>query len=127
MFDKNEYLKHKRTDSVLSENITILCKIEDGLRQKIDNHHKIMDNYILRLKFFLGKQTDEARVKNTKALISCQRHKSTIEILPIPNTGKLENCYIFDGGYFTEYEIAYSFGEVCLPMSKCHTRVTSKG
>lgn len=33
MFDKNEYLKHKRTDSVLSENITILCKIEDRLRQ----------------------------------------------------------------------------------------------
>lgn len=86
-----------------------------------------MDNNILRLKFLLGKQTEEAHDKNTKALISFQRHKSTIEILPIPNTGKLDNCYIFCGGYFTEYEIAYSFGEVCLPMSKCHTTVTSKG
>lgn len=63
-----------------------------------------MDNYILRLKFLLGKQTDEARGKNSKTLISFQRHKSTIEILPILNTGKLEKCYIFDGGYFTEYE-----------------------
>lgn len=85
-----------------------------------------MDNYILRLKFLLGKQTDEDRVKYTKTLISFQRHKSTIKILPIPNTGKLDNCYIFDGGYFTEYEIAYSFGEVCLPLWRCHTRVTSK-
>lgn len=85
-----------------------------------------MDNYILRLKFLLGKQTDEARVKYTKTLIFFQRHKSTIEILPIPNTGKLDNCYIFDGGYFTEYEIAYSFGEVCLPLWRCPTRVTSK-
>lgn len=49
-----------------------------------------MDNYIFRFKFLLGKQRDEARVKNTKALISFQRHKSTIEILPIPNTGKLD-------------------------------------
>lgn len=53
-----------------------------------------MDNYILRLKCLLGKQTDEARVKYMKALISFQRHKSTIEILPIPNTGKLDNCSI---------------------------------
>lgn len=71
-----------------------------------------MDNYILGVKFLLGKQTDEARVKYTKALISFQRHKSTIEILPIPNTGKLDICYIFEGGYYTFVEV--------------HTRVTSK-
>lgn len=90
MFEENEYLKHM-ADSLLSENITSLCKIEDRLRQEIDYQHKIMDNYILRFKSLLGNHSHKARAENTNALISFQRQKSTTEMLPFPNTQKLEN------------------------------------
>lgn len=124
MFEENESLK-QMADFVLSENIKSLSKMEDKLRQEMDNQHEIMDNYILHLKSLLSKYRREALSEDINALISFQRQKSTIEIPPIPNTRQLDNFPIFDRRYFTKYEIAELLGELCLPQSKNQNRVFS--
>lgn len=122
MYEENENLK-QMADFVLSENIKSLCKIEDKLRQEMENQHEIIDNYILHLKSLLGKYRRETLAEDINGLITFQRQKSTIEIPSIPKTRKLDNFPTFDRRYFTKYEIAELLGEVRLPQSKYHKRV----
>lgn len=124
MYEENENLK-QMADFVLSENIKSLCKIEDKLRQEMENQHEIIDNYILHLKSLLGKYRRETLAEDINGLITFQRQKSTIEIPSIPKTRKLDNFPTFDRRYFTKYEIAELLGEVRLPQSKYHKRVIS--